>query len=43
MTTKPPVHKIMKGILYTKYKRKQNHESTGRIKSQEKKTEEIRE
>jgi hypothetical protein len=37
MTTKPPLHKILKGILLTEDESKQNHERTGNIKPQEKK------
>jgi hypothetical protein len=38
MTTKPPLQKILKGILHTENESKQNHEGTGSIKPQEKKT-----
>jgi hypothetical protein len=37
MTTKPPLQKILQGILHTKDESKQNHKRTGRIKPQEKK------
>jgi hypothetical protein len=43
MTTKPPLQKILQGILHTEYESKQNHERTGRIKPQEKKRQGIRE
>jgi hypothetical protein len=43
MTTKPPLQKIVQGILHTENKSKQNHESMGSIKSQEKKRQGIRE
>jgi hypothetical protein len=32
MTTKPPLQKILQGILHTENKSKQNHERTGNIK-----------
>jgi hypothetical protein len=37
MTTKPPLQKILQGILHTKNESIQNHERTGSIKPQEKK------
>jgi hypothetical protein len=37
MTTKPPLQKILQGILYTEDETKQNYESTGSIKPQTKK------
>jgi hypothetical protein len=37
MTTKPPLQKILQGILYTEDESKQNHEKAGSIKPQEKK------
>jgi hypothetical protein len=37
MTTKPPLQKILQGILHTENESKQNQERTGSIKSQEKK------
>jgi hypothetical protein len=37
MTTKPPLQKILQGILHTEDKSKQNHERTESIKIQEKK------
>jgi hypothetical protein len=43
MTTKPPQEKILEEILHTKNKSKQNHESTGSTKPQEKKRQGIRE
>jgi hypothetical protein len=36
MTTKPPIQKILKGILHTEDENKQNHNKTGSIKPQEK-------
>jgi hypothetical protein len=38
MTTKPPPQKILQGILNTEDESKQNHERTGSIKPQEKKS-----
>jgi hypothetical protein len=43
MTTKPPVQKILQGILHTENKSKQNHEKAGNTKPQEKKRQESRE
>jgi hypothetical protein len=43
MTTKPPLQKILQGILNTKEESKQNYEKTGSIKPQEKKRQESRE
>jgi hypothetical protein len=37
MTTKPPLQKILQGILHTEDESKQNHKRTGSIKPQEKK------
>jgi hypothetical protein len=37
MTTKPPLQKILQGILNTEDESKQNHERMGSIKPQEKK------
>jgi hypothetical protein len=37
MTTKPPLQKILQGILHTESEGKQNHKRTGSIKLQEKK------
>jgi hypothetical protein len=42
MTTKPPLQKILQGILHTKDESKQNHKRTGRIKPQEKKRQVIK-
>jgi predicted component of type VI protein secretion system len=43
MTTKPPLQKILQGILHTEDERKQIHERTGSTKPQEKKRQGIRE
>jgi hypothetical protein len=43
MTTKPPLQKILQGILHTESESKQNHERTGNTKPQEKKRQESRE
>jgi hypothetical protein len=43
MTTKPPLQKILQGILHTENESKQNHERTGSTKPQEKKRQRIRE
>jgi hypothetical protein len=43
MTTKPPLQKILQGILHTENESKQNHERTGSTKPQEKKRQGIRE
>jgi hypothetical protein len=43
MTTKPPLQKILQGILHTEDGSKQNHERTGSTKPQEKKRQGIRE
>jgi hypothetical protein len=43
MTTKPPLQKILQGILHTENESKQNHERTGSTKPQEKKRQENRE
>jgi hypothetical protein len=43
MTTKPPLQKIVQGILHTENESKQNHERTGSTKPQEKKIQGIRE
>jgi hypothetical protein len=43
MTTKPPLQKIVQGILHTENESKQNHDRTGSIKTQEKKRQGIRE
>jgi hypothetical protein len=41
MTTKPPLQKILQGILHTESKTQHNHERAGSTKLQEKKKEEI--
>jgi hypothetical protein len=38
MTTKPPLQKILQGILHADEKSKQNHERMGSINPQEKKS-----
>jgi hypothetical protein len=43
MTTKPPLQKILQGILHTKNERKQNHERAVNTKPQEKKRQESKE
>jgi hypothetical protein len=43
MTTKPPLQKILQGILHTERESKQNHERAGNTKPQEKKRQESRE
>jgi hypothetical protein len=43
MTTKPPLQKILQGILHTDNESKQNHEGTGNTKPQEKKRQESKE
>jgi hypothetical protein len=43
MTTKPPLQKILQGILHTENESKQNHERAGNTKPQEKKRQECRE
>jgi hypothetical protein len=40
MTTKPPLQKILQGILHTENESKQNHERAGNTKPQEKKRQE---
>jgi hypothetical protein len=40
MTTKPPLQKILQGILHTENERKQNHERAGNTKPQEKERQE---
>jgi hypothetical protein len=42
MTTKPPLQKILKGILYTEDESKQNHERMGIMEPQDKKRQVIR-
>jgi hypothetical protein len=41
MTTKPPLQKILQGILHTESKSKQNYERAGNTKPQEKKRQEV--
>jgi hypothetical protein len=43
VTTKPPLHKILQGILHAESESKQNHERAGSTKPQEKKRQESRE
>jgi hypothetical protein len=43
MTTKPPLQKILQGILHTENESKQNHERAGNTKPQEKKMQESKE
>jgi hypothetical protein len=43
MTTKPPLQKILQGILHTKNASKQNHQRAGSTKPQEKKRQESKE
>jgi hypothetical protein len=43
MTTKPPLQKIVQGILHRESKTQQYHERTGSTKLQEKKKQESRE
>jgi hypothetical protein len=43
MTTKPPLQKILQGILHTENESKQNNERAGNTKPQEKKRQESRE
>jgi hypothetical protein len=40
MTTKPPLQKILQGILHTENENIQNHERAGSTKPQEKKSQE---
>jgi hypothetical protein len=42
MTTKPPLQKILQGILHTESETQLNHEKTGSTKLQEKKKQESR-
>jgi hypothetical protein len=42
VTKKPPLQKILKGILHTESKTQHNHERTGSTKLQEKKKQESR-
>jgi hypothetical protein len=43
MTTKPPIQKILQGILNIENESKQNHERAGNTKPQEKKRQESKE
>jgi hypothetical protein len=43
MTTKPPLQKILQGILLTENESKQNHAKTGNTKPQEEKRQGITE
>jgi hypothetical protein len=43
MTTKPPLQKILQGILHTESESQHSHEKTGSTKPQEKKRQESRE
>jgi hypothetical protein len=43
VTTKPPLRKILQGILHTENESKQNHERAGNTKPQEKKRQESKE
>jgi hypothetical protein len=43
VTTKPPLQRILQGILHTDNESKQNHERAGKTKPQEKKRQESRE
>jgi hypothetical protein len=43
MTTKPPLQKILQGILHTQSESKQIHEKAGNTKPQEKKRQESKE
>jgi hypothetical protein len=43
MTTKPPLQKILQGILHTESERKQNLERAGNTKPQDKKRQESKE
>jgi hypothetical protein len=43
MTTKPPLQKILQGILHTDNESKQNHEREGNTKPQKKKRQESKE
>jgi hypothetical protein len=43
MTTKPPIQKILQGILQMESESKQNHESAGSTKPQDQKRQERRE
>jgi hypothetical protein len=43
MTTKPPLQKILQGILHTENESKQSHERAGNTKTQEKEWQESKE
>jgi hypothetical protein len=43
MTTKPPLHKILQGILHKESESKQNHERAGSTKPRKKKRQESKE
>jgi hypothetical protein len=43
MTTKPPLQKILQGILHKENESKQNHERAGKTKPQKKKRQESKE
>jgi hypothetical protein len=43
MTIKPPLQKILQGILHTENEKKQNHERSGKTKPQEKERQESKE
>jgi hypothetical protein len=43
MTTKPPLQKILKGIVHTEDENKHKHERAGTIKPQEKSRQALRE
>jgi hypothetical protein len=43
MSTKPPLQKILQGILHPEDEIKQNNDRIGRMKAQKKKTQVIRE
>jgi hypothetical protein len=43
MTTKPPLQKILQGIMHTENESKQNRERVGNTKAQEKKRQESKE
>jgi hypothetical protein len=43
VTTKPPLQKILQGILHTESEAQHNHKRTGSTKLQEKKKQESRE
>jgi hypothetical protein len=43
MATKPPIQKMLKGLLFTEYENKHSHERIGIIKPQEKSRQVIKE